>query len=275
MKTESIDSPDDPRLADYRGIRDREWLSRRGVFVAEGRRVVQQVLRRSCYRPDSVLLSPVSLDLLSEDLRRHPRLRVLVAPARLLESIHGLSFHQGCLALVGVPAPVSIDALLSSVPGSRARILVAEHVTDPDNIGALFRNARAFGVHALLLSPRCASPYYRKTIRTSQGSSLELPFCHASTWPDPLVLLGRAGFERIALTPDPSADELDRLGPELPLSDRLALCVGNEGEGLTRAVLARCDRRLQIPMAASADSINVATAAAIACAHVFVWDRVR
>jgi tRNA G18 (ribose-2'-O)-methylase SpoU len=158
----------------------------------------------------------------------------------------------------GDPAP----AALVDPPGPRL-VVAMEHVTNPDNVGGIFRNARAFGADAALLSSRCADPLYRKSIRVSTGGSLVVPFARLDDWPEGLRRLSRAGYTLVALTPDPSAVDIGRLDGARRLG-RVALLLGAEDHGLSAETRARADLQVRIPMAAGADSLNVATAAGIA-----------
>ena len=140
-------------------------------------------------------------------------------------------------------------------------VLALEDVSNPDNVGGVFRNARAFGADAIFLSAGCADPLYRKAIRTSMGASLVTPFAHLPGWADGLAQLRAAGYTLVALTPDPSALDIAHLGAA---PSRVALLLGAEGPGLSAETRAAADLRMQIAMAPGVDSLNVATAAAIA-----------
>ena len=186
--------------------------------------------------------------------------------------IGGYDFHRGYLALADRPAPTRLDELLDAAPPD-APLLVLERVADPDNVGSLFRNAAAFGAGALVLSPGCADPFYRKAIRTSAGATLRLPFAAASDWPASLGLLRDRGYLAAALTPPrgSAAEATQELGDFTARRPRrpVALVVGTEGEGLTAAALAEADARVHIRIDPSVDSLNVATAAAIALQHFY------
>ena len=183
--------------------------------------------------------------------------QVLVAPQDVLDRVAGYAVHRGALALA--PRPAERDPL-QTVADVRV-VLVVEGVNDFENLGALFRNAAAFGVGAVLLDPTTADPLYRRCVRVSLGHVMRVPFARLSDWPAGLSEISRAGFSIVGLTPasERSVDELARAAPE-----RVAVMVGSEGSGLTPAALAACDERVRIPMAVGVDSLNVATAAAIA-----------
>ena len=173
----------------------------------------------------------------------------------------GFDFHRGCVALGEREVEPALEALMDR-PGPRL-ILALEDVSNPDNVGGVFRNARAFGADAILLSAGCADPLYRKAIRTSMGASLVTPFAHVPDWAGALAQLRKAGYTLVALTPDPSRST-SPASARRPLSSRVALLLGAEGPGLRPETRAAADLEMQIAMAPGVDSLNVATAAAIA-----------
>jgi tRNA G18 (ribose-2'-O)-methylase SpoU len=251
-----IDDPSDPRLALYRGVRDPELLTAHGVFVAEGRLVVRRLLESDRFRARSVLVTAAARCDLADLLNRMgDSTPVYEADADLFRELTGFNVHRGCLALGERPAPA---AWRDVVARSRTTV-VLEDVGNPDNVGGIFRAAVALGADAILLSPGCADPLYRKSIRTSMAATLTLPFGAAEPWPDALGGLRELGLQIVALTPSgPEAiDHVER-------APRLALLLGHEGRGLSEAALAHADRSVRIAMAPGADSLNVVTAAAIA-----------
>jgi tRNA G18 (ribose-2'-O)-methylase SpoU len=261
VRIERIDDPADPRVADYRDLADPELRRRRGLFVAEGRDIALLLLQ-SRFAAASVLATEPALAHLRARLLSRPDVRVFVAGAATVRAIAGYRFHRGCLAL-GERAGDPPAAALVDPPGPR--LLVAlEHVTNPDNVGGIFRNARAFGADAVVLSGRCADPLYRKAIRVSTGASLVVPFARLDDWGAGLARLRDAGYTLVALTPDSRAVDIARLGGTPALPARVALLLGAEDHGLSEDTRARADVCVRIPMAAGADSLNVATAAGIA-----------
>jgi tRNA G18 (ribose-2'-O)-methylase SpoU len=262
MRVQRIEDPEDPRVADYRDVKDALLRSRRGLFIAEGRTVVARLLEGSRFRARSVLVTPRAL----EDLRAllegvEPGLAVYVAPAPVLRDVTGFTFHRGCLALGERGAEPGPDELIAP-PGPRL-LLALEELADPDNVGAVFRSAMAFGVDAVLLSPGCANPLYRKAIRVSMGGTLRVPFARLVDWPAGLGRLGEAGYALVALTPRGAADIAD-LGTAQPVPQRLALLLGAEGRGISAGALAGAELEVRIAMAPDVDSLNVSAAAAIA-----------
>jgi len=243
---------DDPRLADYRRVTERHLSAEGGRFVAESERVVRR-LTASGLTVHSVLLTPPRLATLADALGGP--FPVFVAPQPVLDAIAGFHVHRGCLAIGERPPPAPL-------PHGARTLVVAEDLTDVDNLGALARHAAAFGADALVLSPRCADPFYRKAIRVSLGAVLGLPVVRAQAWPDDLDRLRADGVAIVGAVVDSGATPL--AGFESPA--RFALLLGAEGPGLSAAARAACDHLVTIPMAAGADSLNVATAGAI-----FLW----
>jgi tRNA G18 (ribose-2'-O)-methylase SpoU len=262
VKLDRIADSDDPRLADYRDVRDPRRLREQGIFLAEGRTVVRELLGDARYRVRSLLVTGTALDALGEDLGRLASgTQVFLVERAQLDRVSGVRFHQGCVGAVDAPAELAAASLLG--PDVR-RVVVLEAVTDPDNVGSIFRNARAFGAQAVFLNPRCASPLYRKAVRTSLGATLRVPFAPLEL-PDGLAWLRERRFRVLALTPGPDAVDLD----DEPAFERTALLLGSEGDGLSPEALAAADVRVRIPMAAGADSVNVATAGAIVMQRIY------
>ena len=246
----------DPRLSDYRNIPDPDLLRSRGLFIAEGRQVVRRLLASPRFRVRSLLLTPAAHAGLADVLPCEPAVPVFIASQESMNAIAGFDIHRGCLAAGERPAP----ARWQDVAAGATRLVVLEGVGNADNVGAIFRNAAAFGMDAVLLGPSCADPLYRKAIRTSMGAALRIPFAPMEDWPADLARLKALGVGLWALTPSPDAQLLPHAGQPA----RLALLVGHEGEGLSDAALGQADLRVRIPMAEGVDSLNVATAAAIA-----------
>jgi len=252
---------DDASLALYRGVRDPELARAAGLFVAEGRLVVRRAIESGRYRFRSVLVNDAARTALADVLDGIDA-PVYVCTAETMSAISGYDVHRGCLALVERPAPVPIDEV-----SERARAIVAlEDVADPDNVGGIFRNAAAFGA-AVLLSPRCGDPLYRKAIRTSMGAALTVPWARVDLWPADLFALPARGFTIAALTPREPAETLDAFATRANRS-RVVIAAGNEGTGLSTAIDAGADCRLRIPIAEAVDSLNVAVAVGIALSRL-------
>jgi tRNA G18 (ribose-2'-O)-methylase SpoU len=256
-----VTDPGDPRLADFRQLADADVRpDRRGVVIAEGVAVVERLLT-SPYRPRAVFGEAHRLAALAPALAAGPDLPVYCADRWLLSEVVGFRLTRGVLASADRGPTRSIDPLLATA----RRIAVLESLNDFENLGALFRNAAAFGVDAVVLDPRCADPLYRRSVRVSMGHVLRVPFTVLpGPWPASLAVLRDHGFVVLALTPHTDAEPLSRVTPP----DRWAVLLGAEGPGLTPAALAAADARVRIPMARGVDSLNVATAAAVAFAHL-------
>ncbi|CAA9425600.1 MAG: tRNA/rRNA methyltransferase [uncultured Pseudonocardia sp.] len=256
-----VDDPADPRLDDYRDLttadRRPDRPGGRGLVIAEGVVVVRRLLG-SPYPVRSLLGVPRRLDDLADDLA------ALDVPAYAVDAgtmaiAVGFHLNRGVLAVADRARPVEAGALARS-----ARVLaVCEGVNDHENLGSLFRNAAALGVDGVLLGPRCADPLYRRSVRVSMGHVLRVPFATVPSWDRLAALL--AAFTVLALAPHPPSVDLATVDPA---AERLALVVGAEGPGLTGEALAAADARVRIPMAGGVDSLNVATAAAIAIHHL-------
>jgi tRNA G18 (ribose-2'-O)-methylase SpoU len=178
-----------------------------------------------------------------------------------MEAIVGFDVHRGCLAAGDRTQPSSIDDVLTAAASS-SFIVVVDGVSNADNMGAIFRNARAFGAGGVLLSPACCDPLYRKAIRVSIGATLLVPYAVLGAWPEGLRVIQRHGYQVAALTVRDDAVELDRFADVMP--PRLAWLLGHEGHGVSQGAAAIADVAVRIPMVPGADSINVAAAAGIA-----------
>lgn len=229
-----------------------------GLFVAEGTLVIRQLLR-SRYLVRSFLLTRKGLIALKRELEGYDAPVYLASP-ETMRSITGFDFHRGALACAARQPPEGLGA----VARHAHLLVVAEGVNDNENLGALFRNAAAFGADGVVLDQACADPLYRRSIRVSMGQALRLPFARVPSAAEAVGQLRAMGFEVLALTPAADADDI----ADSVVEGRQALLVGAEGPGLTEAALAAADRRVRIPMAAGVDSLNVATAAAVVLNHL-------
>lgn len=248
---------DDPRLEVYRDIGSAEALLARGLFVAEGRLVVERLVRGDRHLVHSLLLTDTAAAAMAATLEScDDATPVFVVAQAVMNGVVGFNIHRGCLALAARPLPTNLDALPWA---SLTCVVVAEGVNNPDNVGSLFRNAAALGAQAVVLGPGCGDPLYRKAVRTSMAATLSLPWVVTADWPAALDLIRAAGLTVIACTPEGDAVSLH----DATLPARAAVLVGSEGDGLTAAALARADLRVRIPMHGAMDSLNVATAAAI------------
>ena len=261
-RLELIESLDDPRIEPYREIRERDLVGRQGLFIAEGEVVLRHLAAASRFRMVSALVDTKRLDKLAPLFSHLPdAVPVFHARQEILSAIAGFPLHRGILGLGRAEDSARLEQLLASL-GPRALLLVLHGIANHDNLGAIFRNAAAFGADAVILDAHCCDPLYRKALRVSVGAGLIVPFARLAPGEDVLDLLARHGFEAIALTP----------GGETPLSDlrrsqRMAVLLGAEGPGLTEEVIAR-SRSVGIPMARGFDSLNVATTSGIVLHHL-------
>jgi tRNA G18 (ribose-2'-O)-methylase SpoU len=258
-----VDGVDDPRLADYAGLTDVALRSRRepelGLYMAESEKVIRRALTAG-HRPRSLLLSDRWLEpmagLVADVLATGAP--VYSGPRETLEAITGFNVHRGAIASMHRPEPVPPVELLA---GAR-RVVVLEDVVDHTNVGAVFRSVAGIGADAVLISPRCADPLYRRAVRVSMGTVFQVPWGRLEPWPQGLELLRASGFTVAALALGPGAVDLSIVEADPPA--RLALVLGTEGDGLSDLALTQADLRVRIPMAGGVDSLNVAAAAAVA-----------
>ncbi|MCS6710645.1 RNA methyltransferase [Brachybacterium sp. EF45031] len=240
----------------------------RGVFMAESYEVISRALDAGM-RPLSFLMAPKWVERFAPLVDRFPEVPVYVGEEGLLEELTGFHLHRGALAAMQRPELPDPRTLLE-----RARtVAVLEDIVDHTNVGAMFRSAAALGVDAVLVTPRCADPLYRRSIRVSMGTVFQVPWARLGAWPhaphapgepapvDGVELLHEAGFDVLALALTPGAVALDAadLGPDR----KVALVLGAEGHGLTPATLRAADQHVIIPMAGGVDSLNVAAASAV------------
>jgi tRNA G18 (ribose-2'-O)-methylase SpoU len=253
---ETIDRKDDPRLEAYRHVGDPQWLLGRGLFVAEGRIVVERLLRQRTCPLTSVLVTRAALEALAPAFPGD--LTVFVAEPSIVHDITGFNFHRGCLALAARPQKSALSAFADA-----GLLVVLEGVSNPDNVGGIFRSAAALGAEGVVLDPSCGDPLYRKAIRTSMGAVLSLPFATIEPWPEGISALRRMGFTTVALAPAGAVTVYD-LAATLASGTRVALMAGAEGSGLTAPALAEADVAVRIPIDPRRDSLNVVVAVSIA-----------
>jgi tRNA G18 (ribose-2'-O)-methylase SpoU len=260
-KVIDVDDPADPRLDDFRDLnsmdRRPDLPSGKGLVIAEGVLVVQRMLA-SRFIPRALLGTDRRLGELAADLDRTdaPYYRVT---AEVMAKVVGFHLNRGVLAAAARPPEMTVAGVLD-----RARtVAVLEGVNDHENLGSIFRNAAGLGVDAVVFGSGCADPLYRRAVRVSMGHALLVPYAWAAAWPGDLKLLQDNGFRLLAMTPDPAAytlpDAMAKVGTE-----KVGILVGAEGPGLTEKAMRASDIRVKIPMSRGTDSLNVATAAALA-----------
>jgi tRNA G18 (ribose-2'-O)-methylase SpoU len=268
LRIERVEELSDPRVADYRNVRDPELCRDAGLFMAEGRLNVQRLLERGRYRVRSLFLTETGLEAMHSVLRAHAReLPIYVADSAVLNGVVGYNMHRGCLA-AGERGPTPLARESFERAGAGPRLWVAlEALANADNVGGIFRTAHAFGAEGVLLASGCVDPLYRKSIRVSMGAALELPFEVADDLPGALSRMAKAGFRTLGLCVGPGASPLEAwriAGPD----EAVVLVVGNEGRGLSDAALSACSEHVAISMATGVDSLNANMAAGIALHHV-------
>ncbi|TDQ04525.1 tRNA G18 (ribose-2'-O)-methylase SpoU [Labedaea rhizosphaerae] len=254
-----IDDPADDRLADFRDLstadRRPDRPGGRGLVIAEGVVVVERLL--ASHYPVRALLGVRRRIEALAPLLETVSAPAYVATAEVMAQTVGFHLNRGVLAAADRAVPHDAETLVS-----RANSLaVLEGVGDHENLGSIFRNAAALGVDGILLGPRCSDPLYRRSVRVSMGHVLAVPFACLPSWPGSLDLLRDKGFRVLALTPAPDAVLLRDAVRE---PGRYAVLLGSEGPGLTAEAMAAADARVRIPMSGGVDSLNVATAGAVA-----------
>ncbi|MBA2946315.1 TrmH family RNA methyltransferase [Streptomyces himalayensis] len=284
----TVEDPADPRLRDYTGLTDVELRRKRepaeGLFIAEGEKVIRRA-RHAGYEMRSMLLSSKWVDVMRDVIEEVPAPVYAVSPD-LAEQVTGYHVHRGALASMQRKPLPTVEELLQTArrdvvmesvndhtdigemsplgPQERAvqRVAVFEDIVDHANMGAAFRSAAALGVDAVLLTPRCADPLYRRSVKVSMGAVFQVPWTRLESWPKDAELLRSAGFTVAALCLSDRAIALDELAARD--YEKLALVFGTEGDGLTPEALAAADEHVRIPMDAGVDSLNVAAASAVA-----------
>ncbi len=248
----------DRRVSDYARVAQADWLRERGLFVAEGRLVVQRLFQTT-FTIRSVLITRTAYDAL-EDVLDPGRCPISVCDQDTMNTLAGFNFHRGCLAIAERPPAIEPATRFQSAH----RLLALEGVGNPDNVGGLFRVAAAFGVDGILLDGTSGDPFYRKAIRTSMGAVFRVPFAQAETWLDTLARIRDAGADVVALTPNPSATSLRDYTSGRSPDRRMVLMLGAEGPGLSLKALSAATATVRIPIAHDVDSLNVVVAAGIA-----------
>ena len=260
-----VDDPDDPRIAEFVGLRDRELAGPRqggrrdaanGVFVAEGDVVVDRALRAG-YRLRAALVDATRTEALPASVPAGAE--VFAASPAVLRRITGLGVHRGMLASFDRRPVRTAEEVLAPA----RRIIVLERVSNPTNLGVIVRSAAGLGMDAMLLDPTCTDPLYRRVARVAMGEGYAFPWAWLPPLPGGLALVRSAGFRMVALTPGAGATPLHtvEVGPD----ERVALLFGAEGPGLSAATLAAADERVAIAMRGGVDSLNVGVAAGIDC----------
>jgi tRNA G18 (ribose-2'-O)-methylase SpoU len=253
----------DHHLDPYRHVGEPRWLEARRLFIAESRLVVERLLDEPHHEIESIAVTPSAFEALAQKLEG-VGCDVFVCERSLIQEITGFDFHRGCLALVRRPRERTPEALFQG-----RRIVALEGVGNPDNVGAIFRTAAAFGVSGVVLDSGCADPYYRKAIRTSMAATLQMPWARAGDWLETLRHIRMQGFTVVALSPAAENATVEEFSSRLKGDERLVLMFGSEGPGLSATSIHAAHERVRIPIQPSVDSLNIVVAAGI------VLDRLR
>ncbi|GAA1976210.1 RNA methyltransferase [Terrabacter lapilli] len=258
-----ITDPADPRVADYVSLTDvvlrRRTEPERGLYIAESQKVIRRALRAG-HRPRSYLMARRWLDDLSDIVAEAESdgVPVYYGEHPMIEQLTGFHLHRGALAAMQRPVLPPAESLVQHA----RRVIVLEDVVDHTNVGAIFRSSAALGVDAVLVTPRCADPLYRRSIRVSMGTVFQVPWTRIDPWPRGIELLHEAGLTVAAMALSDDSVSLADLEADPP--ERIALVVGTEGDGLSHRTVAGADLTVRIPMAGGVDSLNVAAASAVA-----------
>jgi tRNA G18 (ribose-2'-O)-methylase SpoU len=258
LQVQHITSLDHPELQPYRTMRRQMDHRQQGIFVAEGEKVVRRLLE-SHFTVNSALLPQKWFEELKPLLeKRQESIRVFIAEKKLLETLTGFSMYQGLLAVGKIPPLPTVEAILAG--SGRPHLLVAvDSLSSAENMGAVVRNCAAFGAQALIVGETCSSPYLRRAVRSSMGAVFQLPIVEPPSLAETLRQLRSCGLRCIAA--HPHAEQ--RYLPEADLLTDCCLVFGSEGYGISPEVLSVCDEEVAIEMAATVDSLNVASAAAV------------
>lgn len=273
---DTADLSADPRLADYTALKDVKLRAKlepeRGLYMAESTNVILRALQIG-HRPRSFLMAPRWYEQLAPLIEESTgaadggEVPIFMAEESLLETLTGFHLHRGALAAMQRPILPPVAELLATARNGEParRIVVLEDLVDHTNVGAAFRSAAALGVDAVLVTPSCADPLYRRSVRVSMGTVFQVPWTRLETWPA-MDELHAAGFTIAALALSDDSISLDDFiaSPECTAPGaKVALVMGTEGDGLTRRTIAQCDRVVRIPMSGGVDSLNVAAASAV------------
>ena len=261
MPIEPITDLDAPGLADYSRLTDvalrRVSEPANGLYIAESAKVIERALRAG-HQPRSVLVQEQWLPDAERLLTDWPEVPIYVGAASVLEQLTGYNLHRGALAAMHRPDLRSVAEVIRDA----RRIVILEDIVDHTNVGAIFRSVAGLGADAVLITPRCADPLYRRAIRVSMGAVFQVPWVRLESWPDDVAALRAAGFDIAAMELTAHSQGIDEVAEMR--SEKLALILGTEGAGVSSAALEMADRTVMIPMCPGVDSLNVAAASAVA-----------
>ncbi|MGV2855337.1 TrmH family RNA methyltransferase [Glutamicibacter sp. AGC13] len=255
----------DSRLDEYLRLSEANLRMRsdveNGLYIAESTKVVQRAINAG-HVPRSFLLAEKHLDQLTEEFNRFPDAPIFIGDDRQLQDLVGFHLHRGAMAAMNRPEPLDLDEVLEA----SSRVAILEDIADHTNLGAIIRSASGLGVDAVLLTPKCVDPWYRRSARVSMGTVFDLPWVRMLSWPEDIQTLKKHGYEMLAMELTDDAIPLNEV--EIKAGQKVAMILGNEGRGVTDEALAAVDRTVIIPMYREVDSLNVGAASAIAFWHL-------
>ncbi|MGJ3402941.1 TrmH family RNA methyltransferase [Glutamicibacter sp. Je.9.36] len=255
----------DSRLDEYLRLSEANLRMRsdveNGLYIAESTKVVQRAINAG-HVPRSFLLAEKHLDQLTEEFNRFPDAPIFIGDDRQLQDLVGFHLHRGAMAAMNRPEPLDLDEVLEA----SSRVAILEDIADHTNLGAIIRSASGLGVDAVLLTPKCVDPWYRRSARVSMGTVFDLPWVRMLSWPEDIQTLKKHGYEMLAMELTDDAIPLNEV--EIKSGQKVAMILGNEGRGVTDEALAAVDRTVIIPMYREVDSLNVGAASAIAFWHL-------
>lgn len=255
----------DSRLDEYLRLSEAHLRMRtdveNGLYIAESTKVVQRAINAG-HVPRSFLLAEKHLGQLTEEFNRFPTAPIFVGDDRQLEDLVGFHLHRGAMAAMNRPEPLDLNNVLEN----SSRIAILEDIADHTNLGAIIRSASGLGIDAVLLTPKCVDPWYRRSARVSMGTVFDLPWVRLESWPDDMAKLKDHGYELLAMELTDDAVALNEV--QINPGQKIAMILGNEGRGVTQEALDTVDRTVIIPMHREVDSLNVGAASAIAFWHL-------
>ncbi|WP_141361374.1 TrmH family RNA methyltransferase [Glutamicibacter uratoxydans] len=256
---------EDSRLDEYLRLSEAHLRMRtdveNGLYIAESTKVVQRAINAG-HQPRSFLLAEKHLGQLVDEFNRFPDAPIFVGDDRQLENLVGFHLHRGAMAAMNRPEPLDLEQVLAA----SSRIAILEDIADHTNLGAIIRSASGLGVDAVLITPKCVDPWYRRSARVSMGTVFDLPWVRLNSWPEDLATLKSHGYRMLAMELTDDAVPLSDV--EISAGEKVAMILGNEGRGVTSAALEAVDQTVIIPMYRNVDSLNVGAASAIAFWHL-------
>lgn len=255
----------DERLDEYLRLSEAHLRMRtdveNGLYIAESTKVVQRAINAG-HSPRSFLLAQKHLGQLVAEFNRFPDAPIFIGDDAQLQDLVGFHLHRGAMASMNRPAPLDLDEVLAA----SSRVAILEDIADHTNLGAIIRSASGLGIDAVLLTPKCVDPWYRRSARVSMGTVFDLPWVRLESWPQDIERLRAHGYRMLAMELTENAVPLNEI--QLSAGEKAAMILGNEGRGVTDEALAAVDTTVIIPMHRAVDSLNVGAASAIAFWHL-------